>query len=399
MDVANYLSELLGEFGEVNVPGLGYFMLLRLDGYYDNEAATFYPPKHTVQFDPQSIDDDAFYRYIAEKKKISLASSKYFTEKYISNLKEEAMSNDVVLSDLGSLYSDGSKLSFKPVEAMVNDPAFYGYPQIKLNKLSGTSVVEQLESLRPPARPHPLEIKLTETQGETTPSRSEEYTSQPGYYQSAAEAEEQEEFVFKGKTYVDDEEERSYKRLWIALLVLLVVAGLGLLGLYKYKPSLFKTPKIAPIILKAPPKPDTGKAAAPATSDTIKKASGVVKADTIANNTKKPAVVKADATPPQNQSTIATAQNDTLSQIHYELLGGAFGSIAKANTAINNYKKLGIDARILNNVPGKLVKLTLGTYFVRKDAVDAKNKLVNTGKISDDKITIQPYYPKTNPKQ
>jgi len=389
MDVANYLSELLGEYGEVNVPGLGYFMQRRLDGYYDNGAATFYPPRHTVQFDPQSIDDDVFYRYIAEKKKISLASSKYFTEKYISNLKEEAMLNDVVLADLGSLFSNGSSLGFKPVEVIVNDPAFYGYPQIKLNKLGGTSVFEQMDSMQPPARPRPAPIKPTETTtatespAETTPSKSEEYISQPGYYLSDAEAAEQEEFVFKGKTYVDDEEERSHKRLWIALLVLLAVAGLGLFGLYKYKPSLFKTPKIAPIILKAPAKPDTGKTVAPVTNDTVKKASGAAKLDTTA----------------KTKSAIAIPQNDTLTQIRYELLGGAFGSVAKANTAINNYKKLGIDARILNNVPGKLYKVTLGTFFVRKDAVDAKSKLVNTGNISDDKITIQPYYPKTNPKQ
>jgi len=401
MDVANYLSELLGEFGEVNVPGLGYFMQLRLDGYYDNEASTFYPPRHTVQFDPQSIDDDVFYRYIAEKKKISLASSKYFTEKYISNLKEEAMSNDVVLADLGSLYSDGSKLSFKAVEAMANDPAFYGYPQIKQNKLGGTSVVAQLESMRPPARPFPAPVKSPESSpnSETATVQTDLYTSPAGHYASPDETEDQEEFVFKGKTYVDEEEAEgtNYLRLLIVFLIVVMVGALMVFGLYKFKPALFdhfKTPKIAPIVLKAPVQPDTGKTAAPVTTDTVKKASTVIKPTVI-----KPTVVKADTVKKQTTTNnVATAQSSTVidsSKTRYEIVGTSCKTITEANHRIENYKSENIDAHILN-APGigKLIKISIGTYFNRAEAITAREDLIKSGKVKSDI-----YIKEINPKQ
>jgi translation initiation factor RLI1 len=115
MDVAYYLSELLGQLGEVNVPGLGYFVQIRIEGYYNADDSTFYPQKNKVQFDPQIIDDDddTLAQYIADKKNISLASSRYFTSKYISNLKQEAILKDVPLADLGFLYIEGPNVTFK----------------------------------------------------------------------------------------------------------------------------------------------------------------------------------------------------------------------------------------------------------------------------------------------
>src|ERR1700740_3296208 len=136
MDVAYYLSELLGQLGEVNVPGLGFFVQERIEGYYNAADSTFYPPKNKVHFDQQTIDDDddTLAQYIAEKKNISLASPRYFTEKYISNLKQEAIMKDVPLADLGYLYIEGPKIIFKPADVMKNDPAVFGYSPLRLLK-------------------------------------------------------------------------------------------------------------------------------------------------------------------------------------------------------------------------------------------------------------------------
>ncbi|NNU34294.1 hypothetical protein HK413_09295 [Mucilaginibacter sp. S1162] len=68
MDVGFYLGELLMQQGEVSVPGLGYFVQVRMSGYYNDNERKFYPPYHQAQFDIQSIDDDALAEYIAVKK-------------------------------------------------------------------------------------------------------------------------------------------------------------------------------------------------------------------------------------------------------------------------------------------------------------------------------------------
>src|ERR1700744_2934765 len=100
MDVGYYLSELLGQAGEVNVPGLGHFVQLRVEGHYNSSEGVFYPPSNKVGFDPHYTDDDSLAEYISERRSISLASSKYFTEKYIHNLRNESMMKDVAIADL-----------------------------------------------------------------------------------------------------------------------------------------------------------------------------------------------------------------------------------------------------------------------------------------------------------
>ena len=79
MDVGYFISELLGQHGNVSVPGLGYFTHTRVNGYYNEAEETFYPPGYSVHFEPQLVEDDSLSQYIADNKHISLASSKYFT--------------------------------------------------------------------------------------------------------------------------------------------------------------------------------------------------------------------------------------------------------------------------------------------------------------------------------
>jgi len=465
MDVAYYLSELLGQLGEVNVPGLGYFVQLRLDGYYNDDEGTFYPPRHQVHYDPQFLDDDVFAQYIAEKKHISLASSKYFTAKFLNNLVQEAMVKEVALADLGWLYFD-RRLSFRAAEVMTNDPAFYGLEPVAISKLGGTSVFDQIASVtytpRPPLpeylpqpeageapsvpvlkdepvtqpgvftprpeeapEPEPEETTyattpediltpepetITPPQEAPAPEPEETYTPQPEVhtpppiaytpppkiytlapevFSNEPENEEQEEFIFRGKSYSggDDEEEGTKRRplIWLGLVAaILVIALLGLAALYKFKPAAFHRlmgAKPAPISLKVLPKNDTVK------HDTTKKIAPAVKTDTI-----KPAAVIDDTTD-KTETVATTGPIDTLAQIRFEISGGMFSTKKEAENSIRNYKKLGIDARILQNVPGRHFHLTLGTYFTRKDAIIHENALLKTGKVSASTIGIQPYYP------
>jgi hypothetical protein len=147
MDIAYYVSELLGELGEVNVPGLGNFTQRKIDGYYNEEEAKFYPPAHAVHYTPNFAEDDILAEYIAEQKKISLASSKYFTEKYVNSVKQEAILKDVPLADLGFIRFVVHEFHFKCEGAWASDPAFFGYPQIAVKKLGSSLVIHQAEAI------------------------------------------------------------------------------------------------------------------------------------------------------------------------------------------------------------------------------------------------------------
>ncbi|SDS37944.1 hypothetical protein SAMN05216490_1050 [Mucilaginibacter mallensis] len=392
MDVAYYISELLGQLGEVNVPGLGYFARLRIDGYYDEREATLYPPQYKVAFDRQSIDDEALYQYIAEKKNISLASSKYFTEKYIATLKEQAAKSEVAFAELGVIYITNGNITFKAAPTSAGDPSFFGYPQIKLNKLGNTPVEE-------PAAPKNSEPELpVEPVSEVFEPVAEEYKPQsyipqptvysqdPETYQTAND--EHDELIDTDVPHLDGTKPKklTYVRVLTALAIVAALIVLVVFGLYRYDPVLFNgitTVKNTPVAVKH----DTVKTDTPAQKTDTGKTHATIKGDTTA---KIPTPVTTTVTPP--------VVNDTLTKIHYEILGGAFQTLDEAKIAIGNYKHLQINARILNNVPGKLYKVTLGTYFDYQQAVNAEDTLLKTKKISKNSISLQPYHPKkTNP--
>ncbi|MFI5158029.1 MAG: hypothetical protein ACHQF4_04140 [Sphingobacteriales bacterium] len=368
MDVAYYLSELLMQNGEVNVPGLGYFAQLKVDGYYDNAQSKFYPPANKIQFDPQYHDDDVLLQHIAEKKKISLASSKYFTAKFIDNLRQEAMVKETPLADLGTLHFEDTKLHFKPVAVLPVDPAYYGYQPVEISKLGGTSFQEQLEKEMPrptfvsiPPLPNPeLDVPIG------APPVQEKTNAQMGVFTPPADHEE--EFIFHGRGYSDEEEEKNNNWIWITVTVVVVVGIVGIFGLYKLKPALFSrligVQQPAPIILKALVK-----------HDTIKTVTPVVKPD----STTKKITVDTTAKPPNVNTAVPTVDS---TKVRFEVIGTSTETLRAANKAVYNYKSLGIEAHIVDLTPGKRkFKVSLGTYATYAESMDAINTLVRSGKV------------------
>ena len=135
MDIGVYISELLTKNGEISVPGLGFLVLQKIPGYYNETDGRFYPPRATVQFDPQQInDDDTLAQYIADQKNISLSSSKYFVEKYIASIREDALVKEVHVADLGSFLADQGRLIFIPSQKPISNPAFFGLAPVNLAK-------------------------------------------------------------------------------------------------------------------------------------------------------------------------------------------------------------------------------------------------------------------------
>src|SRR5437879_5244170 len=155
MDLAIYISELLGLQGEVSLPGIGYFSQVRINGYYNEAENKFYPPAHEINFEPQAGESDSLAKYIANKKNISLASSKYFIDKYVIGIKQQVASKNVEINGLGYLYSNGEVLAFKASNsAGANDPSFYGFPPVNIPLPDESSVIEEKEA---PAEETPVE--------------------------------------------------------------------------------------------------------------------------------------------------------------------------------------------------------------------------------------------------
>ncbi|HWZ16675.1 MAG TPA: SPOR domain-containing protein [Mucilaginibacter sp.] len=349
MNLADYLSELLVQRNEVSIPGLGHFQRVRINGYYNDQEAKFYPPGHQVKFVPGEKEDDTFAEYIAGKKSISLASSKYFTEKFVSKLKEDAAEGSVAFSDLGSFQTEGDQLVFKPNDTIGNDPSFYGYEPVGVSKPAQTYTEEPAFTMLSEPEPDEAYVSPVETTEE--------------------------------QQYIDGEAEgKKLLNIWLVLLIVITIVVFGLFGAYRYYPdtinrfnpfyhaAVLKKAKVVPVAPVVIHKVDT---------DTTKKA--VAAADTSVKT-------NAVTTPVATQQVKTT---DTLNQTGYVIQVDAFKGQRMAEDLVNHFKKLGLEARIMPRAPRHFYVVTIGRYATHKDAEIAKEELVKAKKLRKDaQITL-----------
>lgn len=372
MDLAVYISELLGLEGEVNVPGIGCFAQTRINGYYNEKENKFYPPTHKINFDPEHQADDSLASFISEKKNISLASAKYFIEKYVNNLKQQVVLNRVDIAGIGQLYLNGSVIGFNEnAPSKENDPSFFGLKPVNVEVL-----VE-----KPSVRYTPPPVKIEEEKKDPpiadqvmTELVNDRIPPPPPKPTVIEETEEQpeEEYMY------EEPVRRNNNNTWIAVLLILIIALLALMGLYKYKPEWFDRSKEKPQTFVAVDTPAAQPVDTKVNTDTTKKAA-----------TKQDSLAKAQALVTNTTNTV-----DTAAVLHYEILGGAFKSSEQANNIVSRYQGMGLKARILKHIEGKNYIITLGTYFNKEVADKALDSILNATKIRKGDILVQTYKPK-----
>jgi len=410
MDIAYYISDLLGQQGELSVPNLGYFVQIRMPAYYDSEAKKFYPPHFSIQFDPQVIDDDdSLSAYIAGLKKISLASAKYFIEKYIGNLKSQAVIEDVPFANLGAFSSDGIKLSFIP-GVKTDAPAFFALHPVEAYHINEEIPVKESVIIQDEPTPAPYISPEPTSPGSeiTEPSEIE----QPFESVSVPPA----DVVYPPNNepeYIDEDVPATRSiGAWSIILIVLTIAAITLVALHRYQPNLFKewvSLHKNPYTSKQPIVPPAVKQVYTPKDTTLTTTTAVVLNDTTAKTTlkkdtavkvpvKTPAKIivtppvktpaKTTATQPVKTSTpvvSSAAMPDDIPAGWWVIYGGAFPVRSLADKAINNYKGLGYtQARLLttNVKRGNNYKIILGAYKTKAEATDASKVMLMTHKIS-----------------
>ncbi len=351
MNLADYLSELLGQHEEVALPGLGYFVRERVSGYYSDKEARFYPPHHQVRFVPELKDDDTFAEYVAKKKNISLASSKYFAEKFVVKLKEDAAKSSYIFSDLGSFVNDGEGLVFKPNVKLEADPQFYGYAPVSISKAGQP--------------PRPESVQPIFDRREQVP---EEHHS---VHTKTLRQLQQEQYLEE-----EQERRRSFNIWWIALIVVSVLA-LTVFGIYKFYPATFKrfTGSYHKMFTKDKALlPPVHKAVIPdSLNDTLLKATPTDTSKT---------VLPAD-------TSKAASVPDTANLSRFEIIVASFRTLPSATVERDRYEAHNVTAKIITDAPGPLLKVSVGTYLTKAEAETARTALIKSGKIPKDSGILQ----------
>jgi len=414
MDASLYISELLELHGEVNVPGLGHLAQTRVSGYYNAADFKFYPPRNEVTFDPQRLNEDnVLTQYIADKKNISLESSQYFTEKYITNLKEDALYNDVPVATIGWFYNNGGKLAFK-ASKITNDPVFYGYPAVRASKLLSQAATPPPPA--PPAAPIPQPVPEPEPIPAPVP---EPEPAEPAYQMVPERLADTVEGLEEPEEDLYYEEPRTNSALRTGLIIL--VAILVLLGIayavYRYKPSAFERienyfqPKKAEVKLEeaAPMGLDTNTT----TADTTVKIDSAVKADTlikkstpageVTNRIKQTEVTKTTVvTAPVSKPVITSPKPNNVTALttgpkpaaapklkRYGVIVYTAKTMDEAYRVVNNYKANGVDVQIVPGKKAPRITITAGSYNTLDEAQVAFTKLTESGKIDKESYPME----------
>lgn len=446
MDIAYFISDLLGQQGELTVPNLGYFVQMRMSAYYDEQEKRFYPPHYAVQFDPQVIDeDDTLAAHITAKKNISLASSKYFIEKFVSNLHQQALTEEVPFGGIGTFQTNGAQLAFKP-GSKTEDASLFGLTPVGLY---GTRVTPSTYTPSPAATYTEALVLTPEPSEEQTPVPTQPapvYTTPPIYTPPLVEAEETQPYEqqrVEPEQYVYEDEKRGLS-VWAIIGIIVIVLGIAAAAIYKFKPevitSFFKeenpyssSQPIAPVnkhadsLEKAATADTVGMGASAVSTDTVASVKettpAAAKTTTAPENKTAPAVTTAPATnnkpaaitptpaKPAQAKPVATqpavtatapakqaaqpatsAATDEAVKGSWVIRGGTYPTKSGSDARIDQLKGKGfLQARLQNvNVKrGGNYKVILGVYTSKEAAHSASEDLLATGKITRTEIFIE----------
>lgn len=383
MDLSNYVSQLLQQHGQLNVPGLGFFVHLRKSSYYDNETGTLNPPYYETTFaSPHPDDEDnILLHYVAETRNISPTSAKYFIDKYADNIKAKAAAGEFDFEGLGSFsINERSILVFKShqAETVYNSP-LYGLPPVKIQKL-----VNEIQPVEEEAEV-PAVIVPEPTPEIVTPAPIPEPVIKPAPLVTVNEiyakpVNVKTEPAQAPPVYEEEIEEQPKSKAIYWIIAVLIIAAIAVFLAYQYKIINFNGTTAVKPQQKAQP------ASVKADTDTIKK-------DTLALAQ---TAAKADSTVKAAQPIVHAAP--ILGEIPKDtwlILGGSFNNYANAIRAVTNYRALGHpEARLLDSVQRKeffVYKIVFGYQPTKQQADSVRLEILKPRTIKAKFIFVEPY--------
>lgn len=414
MDILLYVTELLQTRKAVGIIGLGTLYKKKSPGKYDVVQHAFVPPSYALAFTTELKEREELANFISEKRNISVDSANYYISEFAEKIQAQlAEVQEADLSPIGKFKLVNDQLVlFAETESNFGNE-FYGLPT--LNELSGPT--NETSTEQPTAAEENTAIsdlgqqetqqeeQTTEIEETTDPIESiieenkleeenpgqesgeeveeKELDEQPVYdeiaevEQPVVEApvanEEQEEekpvSPSESETPVteipappppivnynyledgdddDDNDGRPSKFFRILIktiivLILIVVAGAVT---YFFFPGWFDS------MLKKTSQIETENSMTVHPGDTsLVPIDSAVKGDTLAKNNALINLVK-------DSNAV-----DTNKIISYEVIGSAEKSQKRIDHVISTMQKRGIPAKALQNLPGRLTKISLGSF-------------------------------------
>lgn len=339
MEIGLYIADLLGEQDEVSVPGLGTFLKIRNSGTFDRMSNSFRPPYFQFGFKHNTSGSYPLSEYISLEKSLEISTAEYYIKKFASDILEQINGQGKVhIRDLGILYKKDDIIHFEPSAELKNSGIFYG--------------------LKP--------------QPDIIPAYSSELVREKRLQQPQID-EETDEFQ-------DYRKKSSGIKVSIIILLFFIVLISGAVALYftnQRVNSLLNN--LASRVLNrneiiTEPKADISAMI----TDTLQKSADSLSAPVDSGLKQTDSINKVIEETPQSQPPLAQVETEVHEEIiGYEIIGAAFARKSEADVYIKELASKGINAKIAENIPGKMLKISLGSF---KDEESAQKQLVQIQK-------------------
>ncbi|MCX2479941.1 hypothetical protein OQY15_12645 [Pedobacter sp. MC2016-15] len=437
MDVLSYLSELIQTRKAVGISGLGTVYKKKIPGRYDAETHSFIPPSYTLDFTDEIKEDSLLASFIGTKRNVSIDTAIYFINEFSTEIQSRLdREHSINFGELGKLVKSGNKITFEPAESINYGFDFYGLPVVKDEQEKTTPEIstENIAVEEPLSTPEeeptlesvtadndqteenpgdtpaadPIAAELAPEQEEVVPEVKEPveenpfaqykkneqqlreeieslnfYRSKSPYLKSTGPGDEEvimklnkisarEDAIDENSSidpfpvYPAQAEEQKTMPAYLKILISIGILALMMGIVYQIKPDVFNG-----LTGKAPAKKLSTSAAKPGlsavpnedtlTTDSIQKnGASLSPADTLIN-------------------TLPATPVDTATV--YEIIGASMHDQKEADNFIALMKKSGIDAKVVTNMSGRRLKMSIATLKDEKSAKEELDRLSKKLKI------------------
>ncbi len=350
MDIGFYIRELLLEQDEINVAGLGTFMKIRLAGSFNSSSHEFYPPSYQIFLKETETNDLSLIQFISVEKNLSYSSVEELIKKFSESILEHLNSSESAeIQHIGVLYKEDGLLKLRPSLSLGAIDHFFGLKPVSELKTEVLLAINE-------------EMPVNNVNEDLEEEEEEEY------------------------------EETNKTRPWIILFIsfFAVLIAVSVLFYFNSDFNSFIKNKSAGIFHSK----NTVEQAAPELIDSTK-----INSDSLKNAVDSASIVS-DSLQQLTDTALTTAnESDVLSNtsevVNYELIIAAFSIKSEADVYIKQIGSKGIQAKIVENMPGKMLKISIGTFL---DEESAQKELTRIHKKINKDAWIARVKPSKNPK-
>ncbi len=155
MEILQYIAELVQSQKEVGIAGLGTIYKKKSPGRYDAATQSFLPPSQTLGFKDEVSDTEALTSHLATREHISIAAAENAIKLFVGGIRQQLSEyGEANFHPLGTLKSAGDQLSIDVESTFRPGFEYFGLPKLEERPLV-------------PEVPKPEEVEREELESET----------------------------------------------------------------------------------------------------------------------------------------------------------------------------------------------------------------------------------------